>query len=590
MNNIKGFKIRKIYRILIVLIVVLSAVFVINENDYVDNESLKNTLTEINTLCNNTLEDVDSNETVYLELLKSEEDPLKRGMYLSALTLIYTVKGDYEKVVEYGENAVENYLEVENGEYYAIAEYKYLAWSMLRSGRYADSFKISSELLKIIDNLDSGVLTIEEVTEIEALVYSIFICIYTDVDLPNKAKIYYDKLCEIELTDEIKLSIGDRIAYSKIVYAYDINDYELLKKYTQECYDVLEENDKKKGMDSKDSVILNIGIANVLLGNLEEGLNQINQAEEYYNRIGDKNYTGTTYAAYAKYYSEIGDVELAFEYYNQAIEKLIKTGDSYRIEDILTETIIFMEENKISEKRQEYYSLYYSVKKSIKEDKALNKLLVETININNELNSTILKYMEKEDFKYKLKSSILIIMAISLFILIKQIYSLIRVKEHNNDKLEEIANKDYLTGANTRRYGISIIEQLIIEKRRFSVGILDIDDFKNINDKCGHVFGDYILKNIVSELQHNLSEEKIIIRFGGEEFLIAFINKDKNKAKIELDIVREKISKIKFNEGLVVNFSCGICDYTGGNLEVTIEKIDKLLYAAKRNGKNRIEI
>lgn len=580
---------RKWIMLSILSFTLIIGIIVKNEN-YIDHSTLKSTLEEINSMCNSTLSDISKNEELYLKLLEEEDDPLKRGMYSSALILIYTVKGEYDKVTEYGENAVANYLEVKNGKYYAIAEYKYLAWSMLRGGRFSDSFKISSQLLKMVEESEVGLLNNEEMMEIEALVYSIFISIYTEVDLPNKAKIYFDKLCEIKLSDEAKLSVGDRVAYSKILYADSIKDYTLVKKYSEECYEVLKNKDKIKGLDTKDGVLINIALGNIFLGNLEEGFNQIKEAEIYYNKVGDKSSIGVVYAAYAAYYSKIGSIEEALDYYNKTIAVFLETKDEYRTEDALREIINFMEENNISDNIDKYYMLYHEMKNSIKEDKDLNKLLVETINLNNELNNTLVKHMEKEGVEYTFKNLILIIMSILLVIIIKQIYILLVEKEENNKKLKKVASHDYLTGANTRRYGFQIIDNLIVEGKKFSLGILDIDDFKNINDKYGHIFGDYILKNVVKELKNNLDEDSIIIRMGGEEFLIVFINIEKNEAKIKLTEVKSKISKIKFEEELVVRFSGGICDYNGGNIEETIDKIDKLLYIAKNSGKNRIEV
>ncbi|MGL5353704.1 MAG: hypothetical protein ACRDA5_10350, partial [Clostridium sp.] len=213
-------KIKNNYKVVlaIVLIIVLSLAININKPKHkVSKEELKSTVQEINNMCNSVYENVDEAEMKYLELFEKETDPLKKGMYSSTLLQVYAIKADYDNVVKYGEAAVENYMKVEGGVYYAISEKKYLIWTMFGLGRYSESFKKSHELMDLIQLHSGEYLDENEIRDAEALVNSILIMIYSEFDLQDNAQIYYDILCEIEMSDELEFTRGEKLASSKMI-------------------------------------------------------------------------------------------------------------------------------------------------------------------------------------------------------------------------------------------------------------------------------------------------------------------------------------------------------------------------------------
>lgn len=134
-----------------------------------------------------------------------------------------------------------------------------------------------------------------------------------------KEELYYNKLCEIELTPQLQVSKGDKIAMSKTIYAEEISDLDLMKKYAEECYGIRLMYDKEKGNKSVDSVILNLAIANVKLGEFEVAIKQIKKSEEFFISFGDSCGISNTYFVYAQYYVKINKNELAIEYYKKTI-------------------------------------------------------------------------------------------------------------------------------------------------------------------------------------------------------------------------------------------------------------------------------
>ena len=122
------------------------------------------------------------------------------------------------------------------------------------------------------------------------------------------------------------------------------------------------------------------------------------------------------------------------------------------------------------------------------------------------------------------------------------------------------------------------------------VALFDIDDFKNINDKYGHVTGDFILKRVAELTTENL-KDSFVCRYGGEEFVVVF-NSDNFDAVIEeLETFRKNIEKETFefeNAKINVTITIGVSQYKDDiSLEKWVELADEKMYFGKNNGKNK---
>ena len=165
-----------------------------------------------------------------------------------------------------------------------------------------------------------------------------------------------------------------------------------------------------------------------------------------------------------------------------------------------------------------------------------------------------------------------------------------------NKELTELTNIDPLTGIYNRRYFYNISKDLIAlskrECRELSLAIIDIDDFKQINDTHGHDIGDEILKLLVEKVAKNIRDSDIIIRFGGEEFIVIFPNTSTKEAVVVIEKIREIVSLEKFMNAISFTISIGISKYQENDegIEPLFKRADLALYRAKRSGKNRINI
>jgi diguanylate cyclase (GGDEF)-like protein len=161
-----------------------------------------------------------------------------------------------------------------------------------------------------------------------------------------------------------------------------------------------------------------------------------------------------------------------------------------------------------------------------------------------------------------------------------------------------LATTDPLTSIYNRRYMNEFLAKETERSRRthrkFSVVVTDVDDFKKINDRYGHMSGDTVLKKIVGGMIRGTREYDTVGRYGGEEFLLILPEVDKKTATIVCDRLRRKIAEqeieIMQGERISVTASFGIAsfDEDGNAPDDLLVKADERLYKAKRAGKNQV--
>lgn len=153
------------------------------------------------------------------------------------------------------------------------------------------------------------------------------------------------------------------------------------------------------------------------------------------------------------------------------------------------------------------------------------------------------------------------------------------------------ATLDELTGCKNRRAFDIDIAALINNHQPFSLALVDIDNFKSINDTWGHLYGDIVLRNVARKGIKIMQPEGVTIyRFGGEEFAIIFPGERQHNAENLLEHWRVKVAQRTWREeGLQVTFSAGLGEWGMEIQEQLIAKIDDALYKAKKQGKNRIQ-
>ena len=167
------------------------------------------------------------------------------------------------------------------------------------------------------------------------------------------------------------------------------------------------------------------------------------------------------------------------------------------------------------------------------------------------------------------------------------------------NELQRLASIDSLTSIYNRYY---ILKQLKIEvarilkeKGELSTILFDLDFFKNINDNYGHQVGDKVLQQVAKTIQSNTREYDCVGRYGGEEFLVVLPNADGDKAAEIAERVRQSIENIiiKCDTQIIpISISAGVSTLriSETSIDQLINRADKALYAAKRNGRNQVMV
>ena len=176
-------------------------------------------------------------------------------------------------------------------------------------------------------------------------------------------------------------------------------------------------------------------------------------------------------------------------------------------------------------------------------------------------------------------------------------YFYTEIKELVN-KLEEFATHDQLTGVNNRRRFIELAEAEInrsIRYGRFFVLVLfDLDHFKQINDRFGHLAGDVVLKVVASTCQEGLRSSDVFGRFGGEEFVFLLPETNIADGQFFAERIRsaiQDISLLEFGIDANITASFGVTSFESQNsieLEEMLRAADLALYHAKSTGRNRV--
>lgn len=165
------------------------------------------------------------------------------------------------------------------------------------------------------------------------------------------------------------------------------------------------------------------------------------------------------------------------------------------------------------------------------------------------------------------------------------------------EKLQELSDKDYLTGLYNRRKFEEFlsyeIKRSLRHNHRFTVLMIDLDNFKYINDTYGHASGDLVLKEVTEIFGSNLRNADILARLGGDEFAVILPETPYENGYAVVEKLRSKLESASISlmfEQISLTASFGIAEYPeqGENIEALLTGSDLAMYKAKRSGKNAI--
>ena len=160
-------------------------------------------------------------------------------------------------------------------------------------------------------------------------------------------------------------------------------------------------------------------------------------------------------------------------------------------------------------------------------------------------------------------------------------------------KYEERAHTDSLTGIYNRWYADGFISNFyeLRKEKHWCVAMLDIDDFKNINDTMGHPAGDEVLRSLANIMNTSLRKTDVLFRWGGEEFLMFLSDVELETAAGILDTLRRNIADTPiFTANKKINYTVtiGVAAVDLNDVQSSISVCDERLYQGKQNGKNQV--
>ena len=196
--------------------------------------------------------------------------------------------------------------------------------------------------------------------------------------------------------------------------------------------------------------------------------------------------------------------------------------------------------------------------------------------------STIVKTLNPLELVYYYFTIFMIVMLVLAYSLIYLYY--INRKKSFIDPLTKIYNRQYLS---------EFLETTSLQD--YKLMMIDLDHFKQINDSFGHNIGDHVLTNVVSQIKSIIRQDSILIRFGGEEFLLLVYKMDIQTCTLVAERIRQSIQSNAIQAGnheINISVSIGInpFPYFAKNIEEAIKIADEQLYKAKTSGRNRVVI
>ena len=183
-------------------------------------------------------------------------------------------------------------------------------------------------------------------------------------------------------------------------------------------------------------------------------------------------------------------------------------------------------------------------------------------------------------------------------ILVTSVGFLLLHKERSEEAAQKLALTDPLTGAFNRRTFLELAEKEIARTRRargsLSIVMIDLDNFKQVNDRNGHLAGDEVLKGVVLVVQACLRKEDLLVRYGGEEFCILLPGVAIDRTALLAERIRGAVEQASFSfngKTLQVTISIGLSALSPDSAEgidKLIARADEALYTAKKAGRNRV--
>ncbi|MGL4772606.1 MAG: tetratricopeptide repeat-containing diguanylate cyclase [Clostridium sp.] len=592
---------KKIWIYLILILTLILAIIFLNhkyEENVINKKKFiisQNYSTHNNILVSYT-DRINKNEASILDelnyKLSNATDPLYIGTYTNALSYYYLRQNDYDKHKKLVNEAIDFYEKSTESAPIILDTYNYMVSNSLARKDYSSALKYSYASLEKLDEMDYSFISESFTENIEIVLNCNLINIFVNNKLSTKASIYYDKIKDLKEDDPLYMKNEKIIVFAKLIYTDSIEDYDKALKFAIRYHELA----VKDNSPNIDGMRINIATSLLKAQKPDEALPHILVAEKHYLNSNQRISLGHVYGAYGEYYRLKGNYKKAYENFSYSYEAY-KLDSKYTMDQlfILSKLLKTNLDGNLNADIKSYLNDYIYLNSNALDEVGIANLFITMDEINSKSYESKLILQQKEEEAIesadRLRNKLLIylIIVLILFIILTFIlFKEIKARKSYEMKLQKIVDIDYLTSCYSRVYGINLINNLIKSKSPFSIAILDIDNFKNINDTYGHPVGDKALKLLGEFLTSKSKDSCTSVRYGGEEFLLILENMNSDETFTFLDSLRLEFSELTFYNSISCTISGGAKVWNGESIEDLIKDTDTLLYKAKNSGKNKI--
>lgn len=403
----------------------------------------------------------------------------------------------------------------------------------------------------------------------------------TNMAVAQMINIVGDKLEALTILDKVLLSFEKQQNINGLADVYLLKSYFLRDSQSKEALNWLSESVKireRLGIPADISnAYVHFGALLFKNGNLEDALKYSRLATEISDSLDDFSSKWDANASYGILLNENEDYQQAYQYMRKAERALLAKA---RL-DITNETARLSVQFKL--RQQQLENIYTERQKAVLEDR--NLLLQSQVSLQQEMHDT--------QSWIVVGLLVLVIIFLGLLLIIYRLYARTKI----------LASRDGLTGLSNRRTIIADAEHEYAVSQRYGHGLsiimLDIDQFKLINDQHGHAEGDKVLKFIATVLTNMLRDSDYLGRIGGEEFLYVLPHTDETEAFQFAERIRKNIRTqlAKANHNVMdVTVSLGVASCSNeteshtSNVHKVIAKADQALYLAKNQGRDQVQV
>ncbi|WP_027625690.1 tetratricopeptide repeat-containing diguanylate cyclase [Clostridium lundense] len=529
-----------------------------------------------------------------LNSINETRDSLMLGEYYDALTRYYILNNNLQKSKIYSDKTMNEYSKIKNADNYILNAFKNASildiWDP-NSNRSLAYYNRMLNIAKKKDIISNSNFTKED---IQGLTYSMLSIFYCKSNNFNKVNEYLNLLNNLNNKNIQDKEIGYIINFAKGIYNICYGDIKKAEKDLLLLSNQLD-NEPMNLMYIKSTAYLNTSIVQILNGDFKNALIGIDKTVKLNKNIKN-NILIECHIAYGFYYDRQNIFEKAKANYEQALNISEETANNIGAIRSVGSLIALSQKSNKSIDNEIHYKKFWDLS-NVREN-SIQSYINNMIDLNNKLSNERLSIVENERTleteKHKILNLALIISIVALILLSLSVHRLcceVKVRKESELKLKKIINEDYLTKASTRSYAYNKLKHMVEAKDSIYLAMVDLDNFKKINDNFGHDIGDKVLVNFVQICNCFITNKDFVARFGGEEFLILLKDKTKENAIEIIENISQSLENKDWDiDGLRVTVSIGLVYNKYENVDMLIKKADELLYIAKKAGKNKVQM